>query len=272
MDGTISQFAGIYRERAPHGALREHIRCVWANDLSQSRSEWVRVMPDGCADIVWTGRSLIVAGPDTQSILDHLPQGAVVVGVRFHPGAASPWLRLPLSEIVNSRVPLAEFWGKDEARLFDKISASGNVPEIAAAMETELRSRLFGVCLPDQQVAFLRRAAGDHCHPAGMRLDRLAARMGTSERTLRRRCMDTFGYGFKTLDRVFRFQRFFRLAAQPFDGGLSELAVRAGYADQAHMTREVRRMSGASASEVVAQAQCRADVADLFKTGWDSDL
>jgi hypothetical protein len=41
-----------------------------------------------CADIVWTGTSIIVAGPDTQCILDRLPRGAVVVGVRFHPAAA----------------------------------------------------------------------------------------------------------------------------------------------------------------------------------------
>lgn len=253
MVGTISQFAGIYHERAPHGALREHLRCVWLNDLSESQRDWVRVVPDGCADIVWTGRSLVVAGPDTQSILDRLPLGAVVVGVRFHPGAASSWLGLPLSEIVNSRVPLAEFWGEDAARLIDKVSAGGSAPGIAAALETVLRSRLSEIRRPDRRVAFLRRAAGDHCHPAGMRLDRLAAQMGMSERTLRRLCLDAFGYGFKTLDRVLRFQRFFRLAAQKSSGGLAELAARAGYADQAHMTREVQRMSGATASEFVAQ-------------------
>src|SRR5215469_13061321 len=131
MVGTVSQFAGIYHERAPEVALREHVRCVWVNDLSQSQNEWVRVVPDGCADIVWTGKTLIVAGPDSQSILDRLPRGAVVVGVRFHPGAASAWLGLPLSEIVNCRVPLAEFWREDATRLFAKASASGSAGEIA---------------------------------------------------------------------------------------------------------------------------------------------
>lgn len=65
MVGTISQFAGIYRERAPHGALRQHVRCVWVNDITESQNEWIRVVPDGCVDIIWTGTSLIVAGPDT---------------------------------------------------------------------------------------------------------------------------------------------------------------------------------------------------------------
>src|SRR5580765_4343485 len=119
MDGTFSQFAGIYRERPPHAALREHVRCVWVNDLSESQTEWIRVVPDGCADIVWTGTSLTVAGPDNQCILDRLPRGSVVVGVRFHPGAASAWFGRPLSELVNSRVPLAEVWRNDADRLSD---------------------------------------------------------------------------------------------------------------------------------------------------------
>ena len=253
MDGTVSQFAGIYRERAPDAALREHIRCVWVNDLSQSQNEWVRVVPDGCADIVWTGTRLIVAGPDTQCILDRLPRGAVIVGVRFHPGAASAWLGLPLSEIVNSRVPLAELWRSEADRLFDKVMGNCSVQEIAVALEAFLLGRLGEVGLADRQIAFLRRAAGDNCHPAGVRLSRLAARMGMSERTLRRRCLGAFGYGFKTLNRVLRFQRFLGLRAQSFKGSLAEVAARAGYADQAHMTREVQRMSGVSPGQLVAQ-------------------
>src|SRR6516162_9235319 len=138
MIGTVSQFAGIYNERAPEVALREHVRCVWVNDLSQSQNEYVRVVPDGCADIVWTGTSLIVAGPDTQPILDRLPRGAVVVGIRFHPGAALSWLGVPLREIVNSRVPLAEFWRNDAEHLLDKVSETCSVPEIAITLESFL--------------------------------------------------------------------------------------------------------------------------------------
>ena len=253
MDNTVSQFAGIYRERPPDAALREHVRCVWVNDLSESQIEWVRVVPDGCADIMWTGTSLIVAGPDTNCILDRLPRGAVVVGVRFHPGTASAWFGLPLSEIVNSRVPLAELWRSDANRLFDKVTGNCSAQEIEVALEAFLLSRLAEVGLADRQIAFLRRAAGDNCHPAGIRLDRLAAHMGMSERTLRRLCLDAFGYGFKTLNRVLRFQRFMGLGTQSFKGSLAEVAARAGYADQAHMTREVQRMSGISPGQLVAQ-------------------
>lgn len=88
MEGIVSQFAGIYREWAPHQSLRGHVRCLWINDLAGSRSDCLQVVPDGCVDIVWTGETLCNAGPDTRPILARMPRGAIVLGVRF-PGAAS---------------------------------------------------------------------------------------------------------------------------------------------------------------------------------------
>jgi AraC-like DNA-binding protein len=50
-----------------------------------------------------------------------------------------------------------------------------------------------------------------------IRVRDLAARLGLSERQLRRRCTDALGYGPKTLDRILRFQRFHTLAARRRD-------------------------------------------------------
>jgi AraC-like DNA-binding protein len=282
MEGTVSQFAGSYREWAPHASLRGHMRCLWINDLSESRTESLQVVPDGCVDIVLTGETLCIAGPDTRPTLARMPRGAIIVGARFHPGAASAWLGQPLSEIANVRVPLAEFWRDDATRFLDQAATVCSAKQLADDLEAFLVGKLPAIAPADQRVAFLRRAAGDNCTPAGLRLDQLAAHVGLSERTLRRRCVDAFGYGFKTLDRVLRFQRFFRLASRPEihendeNHNLADIAARAGYADQAHMTREVRRMSGRTASEFVAQAQARAQaqaqtqaqrgLADSFKT------
>ena len=87
---------------------------------------------------------------------------------------------------------------------------------------------------------------------------------------LRRRCLGAFGYGFKTLNRVLRFQRFLGLGAQSFQMLLGRVGARAGYADQAHMTREVRRMCGISPGRLVTH--CQDNLADLFNTASASDL
>jgi AraC-like DNA-binding protein len=78
-------------------------------------------------------------------------------------------------------------------------------------------------------------------------------RLDMSPRTLRRRCHDAFGYGPKTLDRILRFQRFMKLARHADEPSLAGLAFEAGYADQAHLTREVRRLSGFSPAMMLSQ-------------------
>ncbi|MFF1609493.1 helix-turn-helix domain-containing protein [Amycolatopsis sp. NPDC058278] len=63
-----------------------------------------------------------------------------------------------------------------------------------------------------------------------------------SERRLRRRFVQAVGYGPATYLRVSRFQRAVALA--PHVPGLAALAAAAGYADQAHLGRECRALTG----------------------------
>ena len=74
------------------------------------------------------------------------------------------------------------------------------------------------------------------------RVAAVAAELGVSARQLQRRVTDAVGYGPKTLARVLRFRRLQALPAGP----LVELALEAGYADQAHMTAEVTELAGIS--------------------------
>jgi AraC-like DNA-binding protein len=51
-----------------------------------------------------------------------------------------------------------------------------------------------------------------------------------------------FGYAPKTLQRIVRFQRALRLARSGV--AAVDVAVAAGYADQAHLSHDVKRLSG----------------------------
>ncbi|HZB51734.1 MAG TPA: helix-turn-helix domain-containing protein, partial [Mycobacteriales bacterium] len=79
----------------------------------------------------------------------------------------------------------------------------------------------------------------------------LAARAGLSERQLHRRCLAAFGYGAKTLDRVLRLQRFLALGRTSPTAGMAELAIEAGYADQAHLGHDCRALAGATPTELL---------------------
>ena len=253
MTGTrMSQCVGRYQEWKPAYPLARHVCCVWVNDLSRSIDEGYAVVPDGCVDILWTDDRLWVAGPDTHPIQERIEGRSQVLGVRFRPGTAYPWLGVPLSEIVNLRVPLEEFWGAEAHRVGDRLHALRNPADLLPALQETLVEKLDKVGLPDPQIACLRAHAA-HSAGEGARLRQESCTIGISERTLLRRCNQAFGYGFKTLQRILRFQRLLQLAAGSAPFSLAGLAHELGFADQAHMAREVRRLSATTPSELVAQ-------------------
>ena len=214
------------------------ITCLWRRD---PQPEPVRrdVLPDACVDIVWVaGQRLFVAGPATGPTPAGVPAGTAVMGVRFRIGAAGAALRLPASELLDRTVPLEDVWGAEGARIEERLGEAAPADQLAA-LAREVRERLDGEL--DRTV----RAAATAAALPRTRIDALADSLGIGDRQLRRRFTAAVGYGPKTLQRILRFQRFLALAEAAGDRAeLASLALDAGYADQAHLTRECRRLSG----------------------------
>jgi len=74
-----------------------------------------------------------VAGPDTGPVIEAVASGATIVGIRFRPGAAMPWLKVPATEIANRRLPLAELWGCRAEQLAGQLFEAAT-PNVAAAV------------------------------------------------------------------------------------------------------------------------------------------
>jgi AraC-like DNA-binding protein len=242
----LCQVAGILRERLPASALRRHVDRVWINELYGPAE--LEVVPDGCIDIYWTGSRLQIAGPNTQIVTATTTSAANLVGARFQPGVAARWLGVSAAELLNTHPPMEDIWDRrSTARLSDKLAHAKNAAAAAAILEQSLIDRLHQVAPADPIIsATVAAAAKEDPSPKGI-VRGLIDEFGWSERTLRRRCQEAFGYGAKTLERILRFQRFLRLLSNG-RAPLSVLAIEAGYADQAHLSREVRRLSGQSPS------------------------
>ncbi|MPZ89481.1 MAG: helix-turn-helix domain-containing protein [Nitriliruptorales bacterium] len=244
-----------YEEFAPHAALAEHVACTWVGAIDDHVGYTDRVLPDGCLDIVWDGVRLQVAGPDTGPVPIAPRPGLTFVGIRFRPGRAPVHLGLSAAELVDLRVSLADLWGAGPAGALAERLVAATTAEAA----THIHERALLERLPDAQPAdplvatvvdtLTRGSAG-----AGI-VATLARRLDVSERHLHRRCTAAVGYGPKTLDRILRFRRALGMAGHAAGDrlGLAALAAHAGYADQAHLTRECGRLAGLHPS-------------DLFKT------
>jgi AraC-like DNA-binding protein len=240
-----------YQERHPVAALDRHIQCVWSNTLAHDQTADLAVVPDGCIDLTWINGELIVAGPDVGVARSPITKENSVVGVRFRAGAASNWLRLPMSEIVGTRLPLSLFWGPRAHAISARIGDATSTAERMRMLEAILAEMAPDVAPPELAMGFVFNAL--KFDSGGRGLSVILERLDVSPRTLRRWCNASFGYGPKTLERILRFQRFLTFARADGGDSLAGLAFEAGYADQAHLTREVRSLSGFSPATILSQ-------------------
>lgn len=253
---VLGQTLGVYEEWLPASPLRASFSCRWVHAISDASAPPALIVPDGCVDLIWFNGELRVAGPDRRAKIECIPSGATVVGFRFRPGVAREWLRVPLSEIVGERTALENFWGAEARRLSDWVSEGRDAHAVAQRIEAapSLRAQREG---PANQSAVQVYGITHRYRGINESLVRsLRLRLGMSERTLRRRCNDVFGYGPKTLHRILRFQRFLQLARKSSISESARLALAAGYADQAHMTRETRDLAGLSPRSIIRQLAC----------------
>ncbi|MFE9746208.1 helix-turn-helix domain-containing protein [Saccharothrix saharensis] len=220
----------MYAERPFPG-----LACVWRRTTSSTAVG--RVVPDGCTDIIYAAGTgeVFVAGPDTVAHVTSVRPGTLF-GVRFGPGVGPSAFGVPAVELRDQRVALSELWGPS-ARLEDDLAAASDpCAVLAAAALARLRETP-----PSPLVGAITSFSGN--------VGDLARSLGMSTRHLHRRSLAAFGYGPKVLHRVLRFDRAVKLARDgvPF----ADVAHRTGYADQAHLSREVRELAGVPLGQLI---------------------
>jgi AraC-like DNA-binding protein len=221
----------VYRECASGlpGAV------LWSRNAGD-HDRTARILPDGCLDLIWSSRAgLLVAGPDTVAHLTAVTSGETYVGLRLPPGVGPAVFGLPAYDLRDQRVPLAAIWSGRLARQIDeRIAASGRPGQVLDRVAVG-RLRVAGG--PDPIAAVVtERLAG------GADVGAVADAVGLSTRQLHRRCQRLFGYGPKTLARILRMRSALALARTGVPA--AAVAARTGYADQAHLSRDVRRLAG----------------------------
>jgi len=219
-----------YREYRPPVSLEPVVACVWEHEPADVRAQ--RVVPDGCVDLIWFAeRELVIAGADTGPRSVDLPAQVRSSGIRLRPGAAGAVLGLPASELRDRQVSAERVWGEQGARLQEAV---------AGAAPARLELLADAVARRGAEPDALVIAAARRLAVPGARVSGVAAELGVGERLLHRRMLAAVGYGPKVLARVARLRRLVAL----IDDSLPSRAFEAGYASQAHMNAEVRRLTG----------------------------
>jgi AraC-like DNA-binding protein len=238
--------AASYVERPVPFGLATYACCAWTQ-VAGPKGHVQRVLPDGCADVVWIeGAGLELAGPATEPVLVEIPPGATALGVRFGPGAAGPALGLAAHQLRDQTVALDALWGAAADELAERL-ASAAPRERPALLTGAVAARLRDARPPDAIVA---RAAG--LLARGLPVAETSREVALGARHLRRRFHDAVGYGPKTLQRIMRLRRFLALAEAMPAPDLARVAFEAGYADQAHLTNECGDLAGLTPAALLA--------------------
>jgi AraC-like DNA-binding protein len=241
-----------YVERVPTPALAAFASSVWIQQVGD-RPVAQRHVPHGGAEVLCVlGEAPRLLGPLTASTFQQIPAGGTVVGVRLRPGVLGGLVGMPADELVDQDIAGTDIWC-DLAHLTDRLGEAAT-PGVALDRLQSFVARSGGEPDPLVNEAVRNLMPG---HGSGTAA--LPALLSISERQLRRRCRAAVGVGPKELHRILRFQSFIaRVQASVAQQGAADVelarwAAEAGYHDQAHLSRECRRLVGATPGEVLAQ-------------------
>jgi AraC-like DNA-binding protein len=164
-----------------------------------------------------------------------------VVGVRFRPGGARPWLSGPVSVFTDREAPVAELVEVDDVALCAAVQVAPDAASAAALVDAALVPRRPEPDPTVDQVAGL--VAAVQRDPSIRRAADLAELAGMGVRSLQRLCAEWVGVGPAWLVRCARLHE---AAGRAGTGRVNwaALAAELGYADQSHLVRDFARVIG----------------------------
>lgn len=253
-----------YRQHAPIEAFRHLVDAYWINRPDATGAAPLdRVLPDGCIDLVFRG------GPNGASGDGRLFTSALIerpiffragdpvwfVGVRFRPAMARAALDVDPADCRDRDIRAREIdaaFGALEQRLQESTSPDQALAILRHAVDDRLaRSNRDVTPMRVREALSLLARGGEAAH-----VRRVARALGIAERSLHRDLTRWTGLAPKSMARILRMQRTIA-AIRSGRAPLAHLALRMGYADQAHMTRELKDLAGFTPSEIAPRGSVR---------------
>jgi len=206
------------------------------------------LVPDGCLDIVWNGAGLTASLPSAHGVRRRVEATSLNVGLRVRCGWAGAFLGSAPVHVRGGETELGIAWGAFGEYAIARLRAAAEPAAKRTVLEALLAERLADAVAPSEVV--LESIWHLRAEP-NLSVDTLRRRLGTSERTVRRQIAAATGLSPKGLQRVFRFQAMRRrLESAATSESAAVIAAELGFADQPHMTRECRAMTGRTPAQL----------------------
>ncbi|MGE0589972.1 MAG: DUF6597 domain-containing transcriptional factor [Cyclobacteriaceae bacterium] len=256
-----------YQEFKPSPQLAPYIKCYWLLESSGIPVE-EKIMPDGCIEMLFhfgdqfvKNRSsdelvdrFFVNGQNTRPFLLNSTGATAVLGVRFYPFGAAPFLHLVMSELKDQFVTLESIYGSRVNSFTDQLGNEtcweGRIKRLEGFLVSELR---FSSWTWDPVVNKLVNKVFED--KSRLNLSRYAGEVKYSERQVRRKFIDVVGINPSLFVRIIRFREIFKLRKQTNDWDLLGLALDSGYHDQSHFIRDFKQFAGQTPASFFNETQ-----------------
>ncbi|KMW46658.1 helix-turn-helix domain-containing protein [Ralstonia insidiosa] len=227
------------------GVLDHHWIVEW--DLHGQPPFTQRTLPYPCVNVVFDRRQTGIFGVVSGAFETTLAEAGRVIGLRFRPGAFRAFFGKPLQLLTDKVLPVSTLLDCDDVQAEEIVLSAQDDAGMVAAAETLL---LRVLPPPDPQVERIHTILQMLQQDASLTQVRdLAERAALSERTLQQMFSEYVGVTPKWVIRRYRLHEAADQLANGAAVDLAELAHALGYFDQAHFTRDFRRLVGKAPAE-----------------------
>lgn len=253
----------------PERELRPYVESFWVFESPIGLPQGNIAAPNGCCKLTFAyGNSFVsigngkamsrppqrlnfVGSTDSRILLQSSPRKIGCVGIEFRPHGAFPFLGIPVGETLNFRGDADVVLGKWARRVQEGLESLQSIDQRV----TFLRDQLIHLLRKNQRSALWRMQERNndlvaYCVQAlksthgRIRVRELESRTGFSRRYLDLLFKQHVGLSPKVLAAIFRFQLFYRKWAQEQSFDLLKDDLYEYYYDQAHFTKEFKKMTG----------------------------
>jgi AraC-like DNA-binding protein len=241
---------GTLREFAVDAALQGHVAnvMVYRERFGAGQAATEHVLPDGALRLIVhlgaTPSAVAVGASATPTVL-RLTGELHGLSVTLRRGAATALLGVPAGELAGRAFALHELWGAGAATLAGRIAEAADDAGRAALLQHVLAERVRAARRPpDALVAHALQRVAESAGAVPLRA--LAAALGIGERRLQQRFREQAGLSPRAWARVCRLHACVRALRGRPQPRWAELALDAGFCDQAHLVNEFRALCGLS--------------------------
>lgn len=229
-----------HEEITPAKFLTKQIESYWLFCNTQDVEQKLSILPDCCMDVIFdlSEKKVLVYGVTTTAQTVVIQQNQKLFGVRFQPGVLPLWLGISADSLKNRSIELKDI----NYRLYKKVQPILKLRSAGEIFET------CNLIFSEELRNSINSALSEHLNKkelADFSVKKFANDIGIGVRHLERLFMKHVGITPKRFLKIRRLQSLKKTLERDKKTPVS-LSLQYGYADQSHMSKEYKQLTGKS--------------------------